>query len=294
MVFLLAVAALVAGCGGSTGSPLPASSEPRPTAETPAPELYDVGGFALWMHCEGDGSPTVVFDAGLSTSSTAWDSVAPGVADRTRTCVYDRAGVGNSEPRPAGSPQATAGSMAKELSALLAAAGERGPYVVVGHSYGGMVAQLFADQSGSDVAGVVLVDSASAPELLNPTWIRWFGPDFMRWDDGPARVDLRASKKELQSVSGLNAPLIVLTQNYRGDDSATKAFRRSWDSMQARLAAWSDDSVHVVAADSGHFIPEDAPGLIVASVDEVLTAVRSGDPLLPCSARFASVDGRCV
>ncbi len=246
------------------------------------------------MHCEGDGSPTVVLDAGLGTPSTAWSSVAPRVADQTRTCAYDRAGVGDSEPRPAGSPPPTAGSMARELAALLEAAGESGPYVVVGHSYGGMVAQLFADQFASDVSGVVLVDSASAPELLNPTWIRWFGQDFKRWDDGPARVDLRASKRELQSVARLHVPLLVLTQNYRGDDSATKAFRRSWDSMQSRLASWSDDSVHVVAVDSGHFIPEDAPDLIVASVGEVLTAVRSGDPLPECSARFASVDGRCV
>ncbi len=296
-VLSVLLAGLLGGCGATAEDPSqePTISGPSPTPSASPTEVtsYDIGGYTLWMRCQGEGSPTVVFDAGLGSTSTAWASVEPGVAERTRACVYDRAGLGMSQARPEGTPDPTAGSMADELRELLRVAGEDGPFVVVGHSYGGMVTQMFADRFADDVAGVVLVDSSSGPQLENSLWIKWFGEGITQWNDGAASLDLHATKKQLMDVKPLGSvPLVVLTQNYVEEGDA--AFQKSWNGMQKRLAAWSGESVHVVAVKSGHGIPGDAPDLIVAAVDEVVGAARKGDSLEQCSERFRPLDGRCA
>src|SRR6185437_4833919 len=103
-------------------------------SRTQAPgTLVDVGGFRLHLHSEGDGAPAVIFDAALGGSSLSWALVQPRVAAFTRACSYDRAGFGWSD---AGPMPRTASEIAKELHALLAAAGGKPPYILVGHSFG--------------------------------------------------------------------------------------------------------------------------------------------------------------
>jgi pimeloyl-ACP methyl ester carboxylesterase len=129
----------------------------------PAPgRLIDVGGHRLHLNCTGaaSGGPTVVFEAGLGESSTTWATVQQGLTDtsgtaRVRACSYDRAGYAWSEPGPG---RRDAGRLAEELHTLLDAAGERGPFVLVGHSFGGQVVRLFADRWPTETAGLVLVD----------------------------------------------------------------------------------------------------------------------------------------
>ena len=124
----------------------------------PAPGwLVDVGGYRLHINCAGTGGPTVVIDAGAGDWSASWSSwVQPGVAKTTRVCTYDRAGMGWSDPGPL--PR-TAGRFADELHTLLQRAGIPGPYVLVGHSSGGLTVRLFAHSYPAEVAGVVLIDS---------------------------------------------------------------------------------------------------------------------------------------
>src|SRR5207244_11346141 len=100
------------------------------------------GGFRLHINCIGTGSPTVVIEAGWGDSSAAWSSwVQPSAASTTRVCTYDRAGMGYSDPGPL--PR-TAERFAAELHALLSSASEPGPYVLVGHSMGGLTVRVFA------------------------------------------------------------------------------------------------------------------------------------------------------
>jgi pimeloyl-ACP methyl ester carboxylesterase len=127
--------------------------------------LIDVGGFALHLHCSGEGSPTVVLDAALGGSSVSWSWVQPEIAKLTRTCSYDRAGFGWSDP---GLLPRTAGRMADELHTLLSAGGIDPPFVLVGHSFGGLVLQVFAARHRREVAGVVLVDPAHAEDWIAP------------------------------------------------------------------------------------------------------------------------------
>lgn len=122
--------------------------------------LFDVGGHRLYLRCTGRGRPTVVMDARLGASSRTWHAVEPTIARSARVCVYDRAGVGRSNPAPA--PR-TSQTVVDELRALLAQAEVPGPYVLVGHSLGGLHKQLLARQDGGrSVAGVVFVDATPA------------------------------------------------------------------------------------------------------------------------------------
>ena len=125
-------------------------------------EMVDVGDYSLHLHCTGEeGAPTIVMDSGLGGTVLDWQLVQPEVAKFTRVCTYDRGGMGWSD---SGSRPRTTRQIVKELHALLGNAGVEGPYVLVGHSFGGTNMQVFASQYPDEVAGMVLVDSALEDE----------------------------------------------------------------------------------------------------------------------------------
>jgi len=122
----------------------------------PPGQLVDVGGYRMHLYCIGQGSPTVVLDSGLGDSWLPWYKVQPPIAQVTRVCSYDRAGLGWSDPSL--HPR-TSKLIAEELHTLLHATGMAGPFVLVGHSFGGMNVRMYARLFPAEVAGVVLVDS---------------------------------------------------------------------------------------------------------------------------------------
>ena len=123
----------------------------------PAPgQLVDIGGYKLHINCIGQGSPTVILEAGQGDYSLIWAYVQPEVAKTNRVCSYDRAGYGWSEPS---SNPRTANVEMEELHTLLVNANVLGPYVLVGHSLGGMLMRVYAHNYPDEVVGMVLVDS---------------------------------------------------------------------------------------------------------------------------------------
>jgi len=130
-------------------------------ADTPGAEfaqphrLVDIGGRKLNLLCSGTGSPTVVFEAPSGSAGWVWWDVQPRIASRTRACVYDRAGYGFSDPSPRA---ADALDAVDDLHALLQAAAIAPPYVLVGNSFGGAGAQLYAWRYPGEVSGLVLVE----------------------------------------------------------------------------------------------------------------------------------------
>jgi pimeloyl-ACP methyl ester carboxylesterase len=136
----------------------------------PPGRLVQVNAERMHIHAIGEGTPTVVFESGMGASCLSWTLVQPHVAQFARAVSYDRAGHGWSdrmdEPR-------TARQIAQELHALLDATGVPGPYVLVGHSFGGYVNMAFAHLYRDDVAGMVLVDSLHPAEWENPTPVQW-------------------------------------------------------------------------------------------------------------------------
>jgi pimeloyl-ACP methyl ester carboxylesterase len=127
--------------------------------------LVQAGDIKLNIECTGEALPTVILESAGAVTSRGWAKVQPEVAKFARVISYDRAGYGWSEASP--HPR-TATQQAKELKALLDAAGEKGPYVLVGHSVGGYVSRAFAHEYPQNVAGMVLVD-ASHPDANKKT-----------------------------------------------------------------------------------------------------------------------------
>lgn len=158
VIAVVAVIGLVLTLGAAyqyTGSRIDFARHPAPG------KLIDVGGYRLHLLCMGKGSPTVIFESGIADDSLTWSAVQPEIARITRACSYDRAGYGWSERGP--EPR-DARTSAHELHTLLKNAGVSGPFVLVGHSLGGLYIREYAALYRPEIAAMVLVD-ASAPFL---------------------------------------------------------------------------------------------------------------------------------
>jgi pimeloyl-ACP methyl ester carboxylesterase len=134
-------------------------------------KLYDIGDYSLHLTCTGTDSPTVVLEAGSGTPGLTWAPVQDEVERSTRVCSYDRAGYGYSESAAGPlSPQ----QVTSDLHALLKAANVPGPYILVGHSAGGVYVRAYASQYPTEVVGMVLVDSSHEGEnlILPPEWVK--------------------------------------------------------------------------------------------------------------------------
>ena len=141
-----------------------AQRSPDPHPVSPPGRLVDIGGQHIHLDCTGRGSPTVVFENGAGDFSVIWSLVQPRVSVTTRACSYDRAGYAWSDP---GARPRTYAQIALELHTALERAGERGPYVLVGQSYGGPLVREYARQYRADVVGIVLVDAAHEDQRIS-------------------------------------------------------------------------------------------------------------------------------
>jgi len=137
--------------------------------QNPAPgQLVDVNGYKMHIYCMGEGSPTVILAAGLDDFSIFWSQVQPEIAKSTRVCSYDRAGLGWSE---ASTEPRTSENMVKELHTLLINAKIEGPYLLVGHSFGGALVRLYTYDYPDEVIGMLLVDAAPDDLFVRvPSW----------------------------------------------------------------------------------------------------------------------------
>ena len=244
--------------------------------------LVDIGGRSLYLDCRGAGSPTVVLEAGMGGGVAGWSPVHDQIAASTRVCAYDRAGRGSSDRRG----KHTLADAATDLRSLLTAAGEAGPFVVVGHSLGGDYARIFADRYRDEIAGVVLVD-AFTPDLeatfIHPLLGELRAEYESRLDGLRAQVamvedlDWAASEAQLRASSLLGLPIAVLSApraEPRLDAPTNEAI------ANARIAGYESLSPGQVrfelAWGAGHMIQFDRPDLVVSTVVRLVESARGG------------------
>ncbi|ALO67056.1 hypothetical protein AS189_11810 [Arthrobacter alpinus] len=158
-VMALLALASIGGVYQTLGAAADAKAYPMPG------QLIDVGGYSLHLNCTGSGSPTVVLQPGAGEMSSNHGWIAPAVAGDTRVCVYDRAGRGWSEPADTAQD---ATQIATDLHTLLKRGNVPGPYVLAGHSFGGLYVLTFAAHYPEEVAGMVLIDSTDRAPADNP------------------------------------------------------------------------------------------------------------------------------
>lgn len=159
MALALAALAIVLACAGAIYEVVGASRDARRFPQRG--KSVQAGAVKYNLNCTGQAGPTVVLDSGMGVPAIGWFKVQPEVAKFARVCSYDRAGYGWSGPGP--EPR-TSKQIARELKALLDSAGEKGPYVLVGHSFGGFNIRVFTSLFSTDVAGLVLVDASHEDE----------------------------------------------------------------------------------------------------------------------------------
>ncbi len=279
----------------------------------PVGTMVQIDGIDSHLSCAGEGSPTVLLEAGHDPSgSQIWAAVQPDIAAFTRVCSYDRAGVLYSAPRTGPRDGST---IAKELRALLDESSETGPYVMVGHSLGGSFVRIFAAGPGEGtVEGFVFVDT-SHPEQ----WKRWpaemppprppspllqralarLGLLRLRPPPRPealpqaayeriiafmpqstaALIDEREARdatfEQAQAAGPLgDRPLVVLTAGGQPPE-----LREFWNGLQAELADLSTNSDHRIIEGAGHYIQLDKPQAVVTAVRDVVSAARQGSPV---------------
>ena len=186
-----------------------------------------------------------------------WTRVQSEVAAFAPVCRYDRAGVGASGPPRVGAR--TGQDLSRELRTLLTTAGVAGPYVLVGHSFGGYPVRLYAHTYRTEVVGLVLVD-APHEEMI------------MEIPLEPEALSAAAIGREVQAAGPFGAmPLVVVT---RGLDRTAR-----WDAFQTRLLALSTNSKQIIAAESDHQITVKQPAAVVDAIRQVLDAVENQQPL---------------
>ncbi|MBI4006747.1 MAG: alpha/beta hydrolase [Gammaproteobacteria bacterium] len=286
------------------------SAEDVTSTQYPIPgQLVDIGTHRLHIYCLGSGSPAVIMDVGLGGISLEWLPVQRVLAEHVQACIYDRAGYGWSDPGP--SPR-TSSKIADELFALLNKARIRGPYILVGHSFGGYNMQLFASRYPYATAGLVLVDSSHAEQVerfheppinikLAPSIkgeyviVRFARPEVhpmipeelksivyellnrvtLRQAMGEEYLNYEQSAAEVQNERELpDVPLFVLTRGMRvwPETPHGDLMEELWLDLQSELAVRGPRHAHIVAARSGHYIHLDQPQLVIDAILEVIQA----------------------
>jgi pimeloyl-ACP methyl ester carboxylesterase len=218
---------------------------------------------------ENNGKPTIVMDAGYGDFSKAWDSIINEVSKMSDVLVYDRAGLGMSE---SSSRPRTSREMVKELHELLNEAKIKPPYILVGHSFGGVNLRLFATEYPNEVCGLILVDSTPEDyrERVLPTMSQDFQQEYNKQFIYEGNYDefMESLNQVKESRRKLNVPLIVLSAGKKAHYSAES--QSLWHEMQKEILEISTNGELVIAENSAHYIQNDEPKVVVNAVKRLI------------------------
>jgi pimeloyl-ACP methyl ester carboxylesterase len=262
--------------------------------------MVDIGTHSLHVRCTGSGEPTVVIDTGAGDLAAKWYGVQDQLAQVTHVCTYDRAGYGQSEPGPMPRYGRQAAS---ELKLLLEKAGLQGPYVLAGHSLGGLHVQVFVGECPDLVAGLVLLDPPPLDFITGkafPDLYRMYGQVASEMLAGAEHLRQSADPEERAKASYLEAvasehqsaadtasqvvavksfggiPLTVVASGKPnplfGDEA--QAYQTFWIEQSRALADKSTNGTFILVKESGHHLQVDAPDVVVAAIREMVAKVQ--------------------
>jgi len=285
-------------------------------AYPPPGEMVDIGDHSLHINCIGHGSPTVILEAANFGMSAWWVRVQKQLAQTTRVCAYDRAGLGWSSER--GPEPRDARQISSELHTLLKGADIEGPYVLVGHSYGGLYVRMYADRYPEETAGVVLVDSSHPEQFTRSPKERAQYEQTVRLgavisfltrlgvirltNYYPAHPDLPSHQRaQIEAFNASTHHVATTLEEYRATPQTTAQVRRAgslgdtplavitageqssvWLEMQDELAALSPNSIHRVVEGATHeslLYNKGDSQVTSAAIHKIVEAVRNDQPL---------------
>jgi pimeloyl-ACP methyl ester carboxylesterase len=249
----------------------------------------DVGGYQLSFQCLGSGTPTVVFESGGGDGADSLANLAHLIQSFTQALIYDRAGLGQSDPAPR--PR-TVQDAVRDLHALLHTAQVPGPYLLVGHSFGGLIVQLYAAQYPQEVMGLVLLDvphpeqalrdlqllpppspqePAALTALRNTLTTEWTDP----FSDQEGFDRVASAAQVLASGHLAHLPLVVITAGIDEweegfPDELARSLEKNWMCLQQERVALSSNSKHIIATESTHSIQDCQPELVTAVIRKLV------------------------
>lgn len=287
---LLCCLPMLASCG-------PAANSGSRSVETDRVELIDIGGRKLELLTRGQGSPTVVIEAGMGVpgvQDAAWRAVVEEISKSNRVCIYDRAGLGKSDPAP--KLPRTSLDVANDLNALLNKGGIAGPFLLVGHSYGGIHVRMFASRYPEKVLGMVLVDAAHpdqdekwiaalpSPAPNEPESIRnarEFLSGRAKPSSNPEQIDTKASESQVRAAQDLGAkPLVILSHSskFRLDPNLPEQISLKLEEicqqLQGDLKGISSNSTLRQSANGGHSLHSEDRELVIQGIRQALEAAE--------------------
>jgi pimeloyl-ACP methyl ester carboxylesterase len=310
-VSIAIAAALVALASGTPARATTTSlTKATPVRGNFAGQIAIGGGRKLYLQCKGRGRPAVILESGIHDSSDPWTltqteppvpsspAVFSGVARFTRVCRYDRPGTIRYTDPPALTARSTPVKMprtlpelATDLRKLLRRSGIRGPYTLVGHSFGGMIVRLFAQTYPSKVAGLVLVDAFGTnirnlfgPDLW-PAYVDLLNHPGTPWDSDPTFETFVVDGAIDAVLQGRALPRLPLAVMSKTEPFGTapgvspvllSKLEEAWPLVQDELVKLEPQTPHILATGSDHYVQMHDPDLTIATIRLIVKRVRRG------------------
>jgi len=234
----------------------------------PDGKYIQVGHHSIYTVSFGEGR-NVIFESGLGASLANWKKVVPSIAEHAHVILYDRAGIGKSTVNGEDMKIRTAQDAVDELLSLLNQLHANPPYILVGHSLGGLYLQLFAREHPEMVSAIVLVDSVSPNQKMHDVLPNKSANYY------PEALGVEISEKQVRDAKTFpNVPLIVLSATIHGPINGalnSKSNKKQWARLQEELTALSTDSQQIIANNTGHCIQLEKPWLVIGAINEMVS-----------------------
>ena len=253
--------------------------------------MIDVGGYSLYLNCTGSGNPTVILESGLTGDFTSWNTTQPEIAKFTRVCSYDRAGLSYSDPGPI--PR-NAELTTSDLHTLLTKANIAPPYILVGHSFGGLLIRRYYFEYPEEVTGMIFIDSLhenwwdealallptdTSADTVRLANFREYLVDGWKHPEGNyENMDIPAVIEQIRETGDFgNLPVTVLTaETFNVLNSGLPADMEAnlaalFREEQGRIATLSTIGTQTVISESGHDMPHDNPQAVIQAIEEMIS-----------------------